>query len=256
MSIFIRFCLVGLLLTIGAGCSSTSKKKSLSDKERSVLLLQIAKAALLEGDPTGALINLQDAEDLNPKDADIHHTKALAYFAKRDPATALVAARRAVELKPEFPEANTTLGKFLLDAGKIEESEKYLVRAAHNPLYREAYKARINLGMLYEKKGKRALAKKEFSEAIIEAPQDSCLAYYYRGKIHFAEKDYKRAVKDLQKSVENFCGHFAEAHFFLGLAYAQTRDYDRARRKFVEVKQLFPESDVASRATGQLRSLP
>src|SRR4051794_26777065 len=101
---------IGVSLAL-ASCASGPKKVELTDTERARNLVNLANGAIMENDPTGALQTLLEAEALDPKLPELHHSKALAFHLKHDDAKAIAEARRAVELKPNYAEANNTLGK-------------------------------------------------------------------------------------------------------------------------------------------------
>src|SRR4051812_40591078 len=84
---YLTSCLLTVLgWTILSGCASESglQKKTFSKAERARMLVEIANGALLEGDPTGALQNLAHAEQLDSTLPELHHSKAVAYFTKRN----------------------------------------------------------------------------------------------------------------------------------------------------------------------------
>lgn len=238
-----------------SGCTS-APKSNLSAKEKSLMLIQVAAGAINEGDPTGALTVLFEAEELGNHSPELHHLKSLAFFFKKDLVTALKEARIAVKLNPNFAEANNTLGKLLLDLGNYSEAEKYLKNAAENPLYRDAYRAQTNLGMLHYKKGEFATAEKFFNDAIDSNPTLACVSYYYRGQIKINDAKFESALRDFDRATEKYCGSFEEAHFAIGMAYSKSKQFAKARKKFVEIRTLFPDTPTAEKAMEQLRFLP
>ncbi|HLE00756.1 MAG TPA: tetratricopeptide repeat protein [Bdellovibrionota bacterium] len=247
------------LLSFGSACatsSTSSEKKPLTKSERARLLVEVANGALLEGDPIGALQDLAKAEAEDPKLPEIYHSKALAYHAKRDLKRALVEARHAVKLFPPYAEANNTLGKLLIDAGQYEEAVSPLLVAADNPLFRDAYKALTNLGILYYRRGQLEQSLSYLDRAIESEPQVACIAYYYRGHLRLKESRFKDAVRDYDLATRKYCGGFADAHLALGIAYEQNRQFDLARKKFLEVQQRYPDTKIAEQAMSHLRYLP
>src|SRR3712207_3002041 len=100
-----------MLLVAACASAPTPKKKNLTQTEKAQLLIEIANNALLEGDSTGALQNLVVAEELDPQNSELHHSKAIAYHAKGQFELALTEAKKAVELAPQAAQFNNTLGK-------------------------------------------------------------------------------------------------------------------------------------------------
>ncbi len=238
------------------GCATSSERKELTKTERARLFLDVANASLMEGDAIAALENLSRAESFAPEMPEISHSRALAFHMKKDSEAAIAAAKKAVEMSPKYSAANNTLGKLLIDASKYTEAEAPLLQASQDPLNREAYKANTNLGILYYRTDRIEKAETFLSKAIDEVPQQSCVAYYYRGHLRLKESRLKDAVKEYERASNKMCGAFADAHFALGIAPERSREYDRARKTFLSIPQNFPESKVAEQAMERLKHLP
>ena len=253
----IRFLLfLQCVVVLASGCATTEKTHSLTDKERAAFMAQVAAGSINEGDPTGALGTLLEAERLDPQSAYIKHLTALAYFYKNDSDTALTYAKKAVELDPNFTEANNTLGKLLVDSGAYAQAERYLERAAKDPLYRETYKPRTNLGILHYKRGEFAQAEIHLNKAIQDNPAAACVAYYYLGQVNLEKSKFSDAIENFDRATRKACGSYEEAHLALGIAYLRAKQFERARKKFVEVQTAFPDTTIAKKAMDQLRYLP
>jgi Tfp pilus assembly protein PilF len=253
----ITLCLSLLVLTSCAtGSTKSDKGKKLTATERARLHVEIANSALYEGDPTGALESLMTAEADDPNLPELHHTKAIAYAAKKDPATALMEARKAVALKPDYTEANNTLGKLLVDAGRYAEARPFLVRASRDPLYREVYKPYTNLGLLELKSGNSTAARERFTQAIDSAPAVACVAYAYRGQIDLSRGHASEAIHDYERSTRKLCAGYVDGHLALANAYEKGKRYDMARKTLLDIQNRFPNTQVAEQAMSRLRYLP
>ena len=84
----------------------------------------------------------------------------------------------------------------------------------------------------------------------------SCVAYYYRGHLNLRENRFKEASRDYEHATQKFCAGFADAHFALGVAYLRNKQYDLARKKFLEIKQRYPNTEMADQAMDRLRYIP
>lgn len=250
------FLSLSLILGMAAGCASSPSKPEQSKTERAKMLVQMGNAAYYDGDLTGALSALLDAERDDPTLPDLHHSKALVLHAKGERARALEEARIAVRLKPDYSEGNNTLGKLLLDEGKLDEAIPYLNLAAKDLLNREAFKAYTNLGILYYRKADFKKARENLDHAIRNSAEGACIAYYYRGHLKIRDSRFREAIDDYEKASRNFCGSFADAHLALGVALKRNGQVDQARKKFLEIQQQFPSTRVAEQAIGQLRRMP
>jgi len=255
--VFLKTLVAGSLTALVlAGCASTPGKKPLTEQERAELLLNVGNGSLMEGDPTGALQALLQSEAISPKMPEVHNSLALAYFAKKDYQLALKEAQTAVHLAPDYSDANNTLGKMYVDMGRYDQGLPYLLKAANNPLYRDAYKSLTNLGILFYRKGDFAHAATYFSKAIDANRDGSCVAHYYRGHLSLRAGDYADAIRNYQEATKKFCGGFADAHLAVGIVYEREKQYELARKTFLDVETRFPDSKVADEATQYLKGLP
>lgn len=244
-------------MSLGLGCATPEKtQKSLSPTERARLLVEVGNGALLEGDPTGALQSLVQAEKEDPNLPELHHSKALAYYAKHDLNKALTSAKKAISLKADYSDANTTLGKLLLDAGKYDEAKAPLNLAAQDPLNRDAYKAWTNLGIIQYRQGDYLKAGSLLNQAIQSAPQVACVAYYYRGHLKLRDSNFDEAIENYGLATKRFCANFGDAYLALGIAYQRGRHYELARKTFLEIEKRYPNTKLAERALDQLKYIP
>lgn len=245
---------VALTVTL-SGCATTGAKH-ISSEEKATLYVNAANGALADGQPVTALQDLVEAEKIAPKLPDIYHMRALVYVAKGEPAQAIKAAKKAVELNPKYAAANTTLGKLLMDNGQSEEAIKYLKAAAADDLYPESFKPLTSLGILYYRRMDLTHATEYLDKAVAADPHGACLAYYYRGHIHLHQGEFRQAINDYNQATRRFCASFAEAHLALGIAYERDKQYDAARKKFLEIRDHFSTTSVAEQAISHLKYLP
>jgi len=182
--------------------------------------------------------------------------RALAFLGKNDVTEALSSARKAHALDPKDSAISTTLGKILMDAHRDEEAEMVLLKAARDPLYRDAFRARTNLGILFFRKNDDVSSRYHLDRAIQEEPRQSCLARHFRGQLSLKQGRKREAIRDFEKAIEHSCAGFGEAHLWLGNALAEDRQYERARRQYLEVQQRFAGTSWAESAVDRMRSLP
>lgn len=255
----------GLFLTVGimaalflTGCGTTKlqKKREYTSTEKARMLIEIANGALVEGDPTGALQSLVRAEQEDASLPELYHSKAIAYFYKYDLNKAILSARKAVRIKPDYSDANNTLGKLLLEVGKYDEAIPPLKKAADDALNRESYKAWTNLGIISYKKGEFDNSKEYFNRAIEDSPSFSCIANYYLGHLEIRKKNFKKAIANYSRATQKLCATFGEARLALGMAYQQSSETELARKTYLEIQKRYPNTKLADQALDQLRYLP
>lgn len=232
------------------------EESSVSGSTKAMLLIEIANGALMEGDITGALIHLQQAEKEDDSIPEIFHTRALAYYSKKEYKLAIPAAERAVKLRPSYSDALNTLGKIRIDAGQLDAAIAPLQRASNDHLYPDAYKALTNLGMVYYRKNDLKSAEEYLGKAIAANPQRSCIAHYYLGHVHLKRREVGAAERSYAQASRGQCAGFVDAHYALGIAYEQARKFDLARRKFVEIQRQYPNTAFADQAVTRLQNLP
>lgn len=248
--------LIFVLAPLLYGCATSQTEKRSSPEHSAAVYVDAAYAALNSGEPMMALEHLAKAEQLVPDMPEIYHTRALVYVVRQDIPSAIASVRKALKLKPDYSAANTTLGKLLLDQGHYQEAAIYLLRASRDPLYREVSKPLTNLGVLYYRTMEFEKSKKYLDLAIASEPKGACLAYYYRGHLHLQNGEFTGAVQDYQQATRRFCTDFADAHLALGIAYERSKQYQQARKVFLEIQDRFSQTAIADQAKGHLNSLP
>src|SRR4051812_11203914 len=95
-----------LVAVLGSGCATRTPAKRLSESEQVDLYLEGAASALSANDTVLAFEYIIKAEAIQPARADLFHTKALIYVARKDSAMALEAAKKSVSLDPKSSAAN------------------------------------------------------------------------------------------------------------------------------------------------------
>jgi len=241
-----------------SGCASTNPDAphELPKAEKVKMLLPIAAADITDNDSTSALQVLAQIRDADDSIAEEYYLYALAYIQKNELKLATESARRAIKLDPKYSAAKNTLGKLLLDQGKYEESERYLLESANDLVFRDAYLPKTNLGILYYKRDNLAKADLWLSKAITDGGPLVCLAYFNRGKVRSDQNSLVAAERDFDQASRGSCAGMSDAHIAYGKTLIREKKYDQARAKFIEIQRLFPSSDASDQATQYLREIP
>jgi type IV pilus assembly protein PilF len=257
-----------LALLLDPGCASRPKR----DSEQSQIRYQIAagnfreqrvEAAIeelqkaLQADPENAdaynmlgiialrqghdyVAQLESASCLKGKDAELVRTEAQVKFKE-----AIKNLHKAVELRPEFPEAwnNLSVAEFQL------QSWDAAIEAAQNALKDAAYgtpeMARANLGWAYYQKKDIQSAWKELHEAVSRAP-GFCVARYRLAKIYVDRGEIDQAADVLAPVIADVkrCP-IQEAQLLGGLLNERKREPAAARELFQRCVDMAPRSCVA-----------
>jgi Tfp pilus assembly protein PilF len=252
------------LLSVGtiSGCATgdprtPSSDQATTDEQKITAYVEASSLALNNGDLTSALSYALQAEKVDPSNSSIEHLKALIFSARGERSTAIECARKAVSLDPKSAGANNTLGKLLIDDGHGDEAEPYLLLAAHDPLNREAYKAWTNLGISYYRKLEYTKSVNAMDHAIASSPMNACVAFYYRGHVRMTQGKIAEAIQDYDSSTKKFCAAFADGRLALGIAYERDRQFEKARRTYLEVLDRFKDNPkLAEQASNHLKNLP
>jgi type IV pilus assembly protein PilF len=253
---FHLFVLAASLFAWGAGCATSSGHKELSGEEKARLWVSSAQAFLAENDYTGAFQTLATAESEDRSLPEIYLTRSMIYYRKRDLPNALKQIKIALQYNPNSSDAKNTYGRLLIESGESDAAIAPLIEAANDTLFRESFKADTNLGIIYYRRGDYAQSEKYFNQAITNSPSGACVAYYYRGHLRLRESRFSAAIQDYELATRRFCNNFPDAHLAMGIAFQDSKQYDKARKKFLEIEQRFPNTQVAEQAVKQLRSVP
>jgi len=225
-------------------------------EKKGELLISAAAGSCREGDAVSALQLLDQASHLVKNSWRLHAVRALAFMIRKDPASALAEERIAHQINPKESSVNNDIGKLLLDTGRYREAEPYLISAAQDNLYADSYKSFTNLGILKYREGELSASSKYLIRATELSPEYSCIAYYYLGHIALRGNRLGEAVDDYDRATRRYCVMFGDAQLALGIALERSGQYQKARKKFLDVAQSFPKTQYAQQAMERLKNLP
>ena len=160
------FLLTSLLL---AGCAGSSLKTG--DTMASARALEDMGIALVrQGNLRGGLENLLKAEELDPKNPDLHHELAIVYRDLQEYDLSLQHFKRALNLQPKFPEAQNNLGTLYLLMKQWDLAIEFFQKAISNIIYQTPEVAYNNMGFAYYNKGLYEKAIKSYQKALAALP--------------------------------------------------------------------------------------
>lgn len=239
-AIIIRQLLLLTLLSIyllNAGCAmSETAKKNASYH------FQMGLSYLGENNVTGALVELTEAEKLNPDDPELLNYLGLAYFRKNKFELAEQKYLKALELKPGYSEARNNLGVDYLEMKRWDDAIHLLKMVTEDIFYQNQETAGINLGLAYFGKGDYPKALSVLRSVVAGNPRDP-RARVNLGKVYFALDKVELAINEFSRAVE-LNRDYANAHYNLGLASLKTKDNRGAAAAFREVIRIAPDSEI------------
>jgi Tfp pilus assembly protein PilF len=249
-----RIPVVVIPILLAMGCATSSPNHSKDDQLRN--WMDLAAASLAENDAVAALKALDEAEKINPETPQISYMRTSAYHTRHDFPRAIASIKKFLAAEPSSSDGQLTLGILMMETDKPDQALQPLMAAADDPKYERTSQAKTNLGILFYRKGNYKESENWFSKAIEDSPATACVAYYYRGHIRLKEARFKEAKEAYEQSTRKFCGAFAEGFLALGIAYQQLREYDHARKTYLEVQNRFPDTKIAEQAMERLKKLP
>jgi len=268
--------LKGLILTMGTciavlsapGCAARAKR----DTDQSQVRYQLAvgyfqnrrvEAATeelqkaIEADPQNAeaynllgLIALKQAHDYGEqaetfsclKGADAQSVRAEENVKLKE---ADVAFRKAVELRPNFPEAWNSISAVSLLLQAWDQAVESAQNALKDPTYDAPVYARANLGWAYFHKKDLQNAWKELHESVSRAPA-FCVGRYRLAKVYLERGDLEQAAEVLEPVLADTkrCP-IQEAVLLGGLLHERRKDSEKARELFRACADMSPRSCAA-----------
>ena len=160
-----RLALVLLVLSLAQGCVSTDTRKENPEKAAQ-LYADLGLEYLRQGKLELALTKLERSLELNKKLPQAHHYLAEVYKQMGDMELAEKYYNSAVRYDGHNPMLLNNFGAFLCQQSRVEESEKYFLRAAEVPANRTPELAYENIALCALQNGNKAKAEEYFRQAL------------------------------------------------------------------------------------------
>lgn len=196
-------------------------------------------ARLLAAGETGeAEVVLGRAVVENPNSPEAMYNFGLALGFNQKFAEAVQAHLKAVELKPQFPEAYLALGNLHMTAKKDEQALAAFEQAhqlAHNELIRRS--ALFNKGNVLSRLNRFLEAEMALSECLALDPTDTAPAFSLAG-LHMRQGNYEMALGWLDSVSEDYR---LEASFLRCRLHILLKDADAASKAFTEASKVLDE---------------
>ncbi|WP_175798718.1 tetratricopeptide repeat protein [Burkholderia ambifaria] len=194
-----------------------------------------------------AIAHYRRAVALRPDYPEAHNNLGNALRDARDPAEAMQSCSRAIELRPGYAEAYNNLGNVLQDLGELDAAAASYGKAiAFHPAYAEAHS---NLGNVLRAQERHADAIVQYRRAIELNP---ALRVAHRGLAIAlrATDDFDGALEHARAGLEP---DDAEGHCALGRSLRSMNDFDGAARLFERACEIDPGYAPAWCRLGELR---
>lgn len=245
------FPVMAALALFAAGCASKPSKNTASKAQ---VLMLAGVEALERKEYSTALRAFLDAAKMEPKSPELWSNIGVAYVGKEEPARAEEAFKRALKLDDSYNDARLNLGVLYLQQKRYPESERYLREAAKDLAYDKLDQVAFQLAVVYLDLNRPLLAEQQLKIAVRENA-GYCPAWYRLGVIQKERGDYSEAARSLAGSVRGVCYKNPQAHYEIASLYLKANDVPQARKKLLEVIQLFPSSDWAKKSEATLNMI-
>ena len=220
------FLLLGLAFLVLAACATGKEAELRRLRARAAYDLALAELCLDQTRPgpcepriPAALASLQEAISLNPEAAVYLNTLGFVHLNLKNLPQAMEAFERALQLSPDYADANYYMGVALAEAGRWEAAIRAYRKALAIPTYAHPESVYTNMGW----------------------------AYYNLERLGEAEGALLRAIR-LEPTLE-------AAHYHLGLVLLKAGRREEAKGAFRRALELAPDSDFGRAAREHLKAL-
>ncbi|AJY12322.1 tetratricopeptide repeat protein [Burkholderia dolosa] len=194
-----------------------------------------------------AIAHYRRAIALRPDYPEAHNNLGNALRDAREPAQAMASCSRAIELRPGYAEAYNNLGNVLQDVGELDAAAASYGKAiAFQPTYADAHS---NLGNVLRAQDRLADAIVHYRRAL-ELNTELRAAHRGLAAALRATGDFDGALAHARAGLEP---DDAPAHYALGLSLRGIQDFDGAARLFERACEIDPGYAPAWARLGELR---
>ncbi|MDD5285471.1 MAG: tetratricopeptide repeat protein [Desulfuromonadaceae bacterium] len=241
-----------LILLMASGCVSGRAQQSDGSKQASYHY-QMGVSYLGERNYTSALIDLTEANKLDPDNPEILYNLGLAYMGKKRPDLAEPRFQRAIMLKPNYSVARNDLGVVYLELKRWDNAIQQFKIVKDDLFYQSNDNATINLGLAYLGKGDYSNALAELRAVATMNPRNP-VVHLSLGRVMFSMGKSDQAIMEYGKALEIYSDYGA-AYYYLGQAQLKLNRPDAARAAFKDAVRLIPDTDLGRAAAGYLELL-
>lgn len=182
------------------------------------------------------LIQVEGSDCLKGRDAEMVREDAIRRFREAE-----AHVRRALAIRPEFPEAWNSLSVALIHLQDWDGSIAAAGRALKDATYPQPEVARANLGWAYYQKRDLQRAWKELHEAVTRAP-GFCVGNFRLAKVFVDRGDIEQAKVYADAVIDNPRCPIQEAFLLGGLIHQRRKDAERAKTLFDRCAAMAPRS--------------
>jgi len=246
------------LVLLLAACATTSPPPAEmsagvdpQDPMAGTLLMQQGQALVSQGMVDEGIAKYKAAIKLQPGNPTIHNLLGRAELERNQPAAALAAFNRALQLAPSYSDARNNRGAAYVALGQMAAAESDFLTVLADQYYANRPGVYFNLGSLYNARGNLAAAEENLRKAAAPAGPVEALVMLGEveerlGKLELAEGAYRDAM---QRAPERIDVPLALAEL---LRKAGRVDESRELlQRVISIAPGTPEADEARRLLGK-----
>lgn len=184
---------------------------------------------------------LRNCVAVEPYSGRAHSALAQHYFLAGNTREAEAAARKAIELDPQFTGGYMNLSFFNKQYGKLDQAISYLEQAAtaieSSPLTRTGLATvHLNLGLLYSERKNPQEAEGNLVRSVELWSRPA--GAYHLGMLYFNQARFEEARRMLEQVAGQVPPGYAPIRASLGAVYERLGDTDRARAEYTRYLEL------------------
>ena len=221
--------------------------------KRAKALKDLGSAMVAQDNPRGGLTKLLEAARLDPDDPDLHQQIALVYRNLGKYRLSREHFERALELRPQSPEAWNNLGTLYLLEGKWDKAIEWFQKAADDVTYQTPQYAYNNMGLAYFNKGAVEKAVSSYEEALKLSPSYSP-AYFNLGTAYEAMGKQEKAINAYKRAIQHYPKYTA-AHLTLGRLFLKLGKKKKAKEELNLTLSADPNGPEAGEARELLEKM-
>jgi type IV pilus assembly protein PilF len=235
-----------------SSCSLLEKKKD----ERSIaeMKIDLANSQIQSGNTARALQTLEEVKKEDPRNPELYNALAMAYFSRGKYELAVENYQHALDLNPDYLDAQNNLGLVYVEMGRTDEGIRILKNLTKNLKYGSPEKANLNLAIGYLRKGETQLAKESAMEAL-RFGKPICPAYGVYGQTLFLDGLYQRADELLTEATKTCKGFADEFNYIRGLSQFGMGQKEKAIETLRAILKETPSSPFAPKAKAALQTI-
>jgi type IV pilus assembly protein PilF len=256
---------MGSALVFSVGCAGQAKSAGGDPEHMSVSEYDVSRDLWLrQGKAREALAHALDASQLDEKNAEAAHLVALIYldFCQRSTGECRLSeaekyARRAVEAKRDFREAQNTLALVLIHEKRYEDAISVLKPLTADILYQTPEIAWGNLGWAYLELGQTDLAVDALRRSVAAQPL-FCAGNYRLGLAYERKHQTAEALESLNRALETqdpHCGRLQDAYAARARVLIRLGKADEARADLARCAELARGTLSGKECSSKLQNL-